>query len=259
VLWVGDPETLTVDAWRIAPGLAYGTSRNGLGRLIDQWAPTRPGASGVVGDAIKVALNGRTTQLGHLLGPMGVRYVVVPRRVGPKAPGRVILSPSLDIAGAMAEQVDFLQRDATNDVAIFENAAWVPARAALTATQAANVAAAGKGLRAAGDNELAGVGRALGHKNSDYSFAGKVKSGSGVFFAETPSARWHLRVGGRSAPRDPAFGFGSVYVAPRTGTATLRYSTSVLRWLSLVLELAVWVVVIRAAVEWRRSTRGEVA
>jgi hypothetical protein len=182
----------------------------------------------------------------------------VPRRIGPKASGRVILSPSRDIAGAMAEQVDFRQLDATNDLAVFENAAWVPSRAQLTATQAANVAAAGKGFRAAGDNELAGAGRALSDKKSDYSYSGTLKSGAAVLFAETPSARWHLRVGGRRAERDPAFGFGSVYVAPRGGVATLRYSTSILRWLSLLLELAVGVVVVRAAVDWRRSWRGEV-
>jgi hypothetical protein len=159
----------------------------------------------------------------------------------------------------MAEQVDFLQRDATNDLSIFENAAWVPARAKLTSTQARNVAAAGKGLRAAGDNELAGAGPALSHKKSDYAYTGDVSSASGVLLAETPSPRWHLRVAGRSAQRDPAFGFGSVYVVPRSGTATLRYSTPMLRWLSLLLELAVWIVVVRAALEWRRSTRGEIS
>ncbi len=79
-----------------------------------------------------------------------------------------------------------------------------------------------------------------------------------MLFAETSSSRWHLRVGGQSAERDPAYGFGSVYTFARGGTATLRYSTPVLRWLSLLLELAVWIVVVRAAIEWRRSTRGEV-
>ncbi|MEY2425424.1 MAG: hypothetical protein QOI61_996 [Actinomycetota bacterium] len=258
VLWLGDPETLPVEAWPIAPGLAYGTSRNGLGTLSDRWAPPRAGSSRVLGDAIKVALNGRTTRLGHLLGPMAVRYVVVPRRVGPKAAGRTILSPSRDVAGALAEQVDFRQLDATNDFAVFENAAWVPARAKLTAAQAHNVIAAGKGFRAAGDNEIVGVARAVTSKKSDYSYTGTLPKDGGMLLAETPSARWHLRVGGESAQRDSAYGFGSVYTFARGGAATLRYSTSILRWLSLLLELAVWVVVVRAAIEWRRSTRGEV-
>ncbi len=257
VLWIGDPETLPVDSWRIADGLAYGTSRNGLGSLTERWAPPRPGASGVLGDAIKIVLNGRTTRLGHLLGPMGVRYVVVPRRIGPKTAGRVAIGPSRDVAGALAEQVDFRQLDATPDLAVFENAAWIPARAALTSAQAANVTAAGRGFRAAGDNELPGVGRALTGKSSDYAYTGTVKRGAAVLFAETPSARWHLRVDGESAERDSAYGFGSVYVGPRAGTATLRYATPILRWLSLLLELAVWVVVVRAAFEWHRQTRGE--
>jgi GT2 family glycosyltransferase len=258
VLWVGDPEALPVDSWRIAPGLAFGTSRSGLAEMTDQWAPNRPGSSRVLGDAIKVALNGRTTRLGHLLGPMAVRYVVVPRRVGPRAPGRALLTPSRDVAGALAEQTDFRQLDATNDLAVYENAAWVPARAKLTDVQAANVSAAANGLRAASDNELVGVGRALTDKDSDYSFKGKVTRDSAVLFAESPSRNWHLHVDGDSARRQRAYGLGSVYLVPKAGVATLKYTTPLLRWLLLLLEIAVWVVVVRAALEWRRSTRGEV-
>ncbi len=257
VLWLGDPETLPVNSWRIAPGLAFGTSRNGLGSLADQWAPPRPGASGVLGDAIKIALNGRTTRLGHLLGPMGVRYVVIPRRVAPKAAGRPLLTPSRDVAGALAEQVDFRQLDATNDLSVFENAAWVPTRAKLSAAQASNVSRAGRGLQAASDNELAGVSRVLSKRRSDFAFSGPVEDATAILFAETPSTNWHLRVDGKAAERDPAFGFGSVYLVPRGGNATLRYSTPILRWLLLLLEVAVWVVVVRTSLEWHRGTRGE--
>jgi hypothetical protein len=189
---------------------------------------------------------------------MAVRYVVVPKRVGPRAHSRVVLQPSRDVAGALAEQVDFRQLDATDDFAIFENAAWVPQRATLTDAQADNVLDAGKGFRAAGDNELADVGRALTDKRSDYNYGGKVTGGSAVYFAETPSPRWHLHVDGHGASRANAYGFGAIYRVSDSGKATLRYSTSILRWLSLLLEVAVWVVAIRAAWNWRRSTRGEV-
>jgi hypothetical protein len=211
----------------------------------------------VLGDAIKVALNGRTTRLGHLLGPMGVRYVVIPRRVAPRGAGRPLLTPSRDVAGALAEQVDFRQLDATNDLSVFENAAWVPTRAKLSTAQASNVSRAGRGLQAASDNELAGVSRALSKRRSDFTYSGSVDDDSAVLFAETPSTNWHLRVEGKNAERDSAFGFGSVYLVPRGGDATLRYSTPILRWLLLLLEIAVWVVVIRTTLEWRRGTRGE--
>ncbi|MEY2471678.1 MAG: hypothetical protein QOK28_1007 [Actinomycetota bacterium] len=258
VLWVGDPEALPVASWPITDGLAYGTSRNGVGDLTDQWAPTRPGPSHALGDAVKVALNGRTTRLGHLLGPMAVRYVVVPRRVGPGAHGRNILLPSRDVAGALAEQVDFRQLDATNDIAIFENAAWVPLRAKLDATQATQVADSENGFRAMGDNELGGTAPALRDKKSDYNYRGPVPAGSSVFFAETPSSRWHLRVDGKTAIPASGYGVGTVYSARNGGEGSLRYSTPILRWLSLLLELAVWIVAVRAAWNFRRSTRGEV-
>ncbi|MEY2467648.1 MAG: hypothetical protein QOF21_346, partial [Actinomycetota bacterium] len=161
VLWVGDPEALPVDSWRIASGLSYGTSRNGVATLTDLWAPNRPGSSVALGDALKVALNGRTTRLGHLLGPMGVRYVIVPSRVAPKQAGRVATPPARDIAGAMGEQVDFRQLDATADVSIFENAAWVPLRAVLTKGQATSVATAGGGFAGASANDIGGAKPAL--------------------------------------------------------------------------------------------------
>jgi hypothetical protein len=258
VLWLGDPETLPVDGWRIAPGLAYGTSRNGLGELTDALAPNRPGPSAALGAAVRIALNGRTTLLGHLLGPMGVRYVVVPRRVGPAAPGRPVLSPSRDVAGALAEQADFRQLDASQDLAVFANASWVPIRAALTEAQAREVVAAGKGFDAATENTIGGAPPTLATRKSDYNFAGALRSGA-VFFAESPSSRWKLKVNGASTTRRSAYNFASIYTADGSGAAKLTYTTSPIRWLSIVLELAVWAFVIRAAWAWRRSTRGELA
>ncbi|MEY2397158.1 MAG: hypothetical protein QOJ00_332 [Actinomycetota bacterium] len=258
VLWLGDPEALPVDSWPIAAGVAYGTSRNGLGGVTDLWAPNEPGPSGVLGDAVKIALNGRTTRLGHLLGPMGVRYVVVPRRAGPKAQGRPVLAPARDVAGAIAEQADFRQLDDNQDVSVFENAAWVPIRAALNPAQARAVASTSPSLVAATDNALAGSPPALTVRRSPYNFAGSLNRG-GLFFADASSPRWHLKVGKSSASRKTAYGFASVYSTNGSGPATLRYSTSPIRLLSLLLELAVWVLVVRAALAWRRSTRGALA
>ncbi len=258
VLWLGDPETLPVDSWHLAPGLAYGTSRNGLGELTDAWVPNRPGSSMALGAAVRIALNGRTTLLGHLLGPMGVRYVVVPQRVGPAAAGRPLLPPSRDVAGALAEQADFRQLDATRDLAVFENASWVPIRAALTEAQGREIASAGKGFVAATENTIGGAPPALTSRASDYNFAGSLRSGT-LFFAETPSSRWKLKVGGESATRRAAYDVGALYTSNGSGAASLKYQTSPIRWLSIVLELAVWALVIRAAWAWRRSTRGEIA
>ena len=212
VLWLGDPEALPVDCWRIAPGLAFGTSRNGPGTLADQWVPNRPGPSTRAWRrAVKIALNGRTTRLGHLLGPMGVRYVVVPRRVGPAAAGRPLLPPSRDVAGALAEQTDFRQLDATNDVAVFENASWVPIRAA-------SERGAGPGGRP-GRRRIRALRRRIrsAARNRRSPNATPTSPSAGTlrrarrYFAETPSSRWTLKVDGHTAVRGDGYGFGSVY------------------------------------------------
>ena len=265
VLWVGDPETLPVDAGRIAPGLAYGTSRNGVGSLADRWAPPRAGSSACA----RRRHQDRAERPYHPPGPPArtdgaSATSSCPAASGPRAAGRVVLSPSRDVAGALAEQVDFRQLDATNDLAVFENAAWVPiARQARRPRKPTTWSPPAGASRAAGDNEIAGVGRGPGRRKSDYSYCRHAAAGRvAVLFAETPSTNWHLRVGGRAAPSaTPAYGFGSVYTTPRGGAATLGYSTPILRWLSLLLELAVWVVVgaRRARMAPQHAGRGDVS
>ncbi|MDQ1372847.1 MAG: hypothetical protein QOJ09_185, partial [Actinomycetota bacterium] len=78
VLWLGDPEALPLQGWRLGTGLAYGTSRNGPPDATVLWPGSSNGATDLIADAVNLARTRRTTRLGHLLAPMAVRYVVVP-------------------------------------------------------------------------------------------------------------------------------------------------------------------------------------
>lgn len=253
VLWVGDPETLPLSGWRVRDGLAFGTSRNGVPDFTAQLAPADAGPSQVIADAIDVALAQRTTRLGHLLAPMAVRYVVVPRRVAPGSAYRPVLDPVADVPGMLAEQVDLRQLEGGADAVVYENAAWAAARISLDDAQA--VAVTGGDLASAGSAELAGAKPVLRRHAGQYRYEGNLPDAATVYFAEAASPRWSLRAGGERAERRPALGWAATYTTSRAGKATLSYSTSPLRWLALALQLAVWFVVVRAVVVDRRVRR----
>ena len=253
VLWVGDPEALPLGGWRLRDGLAFGTSRNGVPDFTAQLAPAVAGPSQVMADAVDVALAQRTTRLGHLLAPMAVRYVVVPRRVGPRTAHRPALDPVADVPGMLAAQIDLRQLEGGADAVVYENAAWAPARIRLDDAQA--VAVTGTDLASAGSAELAGAKPVLQRSAGQFRYEGNLAEQSTVYFAEAASPRWELRSGGETAERRPALGWASTYSATDGGKATLSYRTSPLRWLGLALQFAVWAIVVRAVLADRRVRR----
>jgi GT2 family glycosyltransferase len=231
VLWVGDPEAIPVDGWRLADGTAYATSRNGNPDVTDRWPGADPGASGLLADALDVARAGGTTRLGHLLGPTAVRYIVVPLRAAPSADR--LLPPHPDVLPALAAQLDLKRVDTDPAIVVYENAAWAPARALVpdgadvTATDPVRV-------------ELGGSKPVLAQSNS-----GPVPEPGTVLVSEASSPRWRLRVAGADADRRRAFGWANAFDVTQAGNATLRYRTSPLRWLAIAIEAALWVGLLR--------------
>jgi hypothetical protein len=243
VLWVGDPEALPLHGWRLAPGLAYGTSRGGAPDATVLWPGSSGGATSLLADALNTARARRTTRLGHMLGPMAVRYVVVP--IG--GVGRTAAGP---LATALGFQVDLRELQSDGDVLVYENAAWAPARARLTPTGAE--ASRGSGLDAARRAELAGSQPVLPREQSPTHFTGALGDGDQVLLAEAGSPRWQLRVGGRNADRRSAFGWANGFDVGRGGRATLSYRTAPARAIAILVEIALWVVALRVGRDVRR-------
>ncbi|HZQ26802.1 MAG TPA: glycosyltransferase family 2 protein [Acidimicrobiales bacterium] len=254
VLWVGDPEALPLDGWRLEDGVAYATSRGGAPDIADRWPDPNPGTSVLLGDMLDVARRGDTTRLGHLLAPMGVRYVVVPSALAPNPASRRprVLPPAPDVPAALAAQLDLRQVATDPTLTIYENAAWAPGRAVLTSEPA--VAASKRGSdRAALSVDLAGSPPALVKEHSDTSFSGIVPEGGTVHVAEAYSPGWSLRSGGSGAERRHAFGWATAFDGARGGSGSLRYHTNPVRWLAILIELALWVALVRFLVRERRA------
>ncbi|MDP9070367.1 MAG: glycosyltransferase family 2 protein [Actinomycetota bacterium] len=250
VLWLGDPEALPLRSWRLDDGLGYATSRDGPPDATALWPGGSPGRTEMVADAIAVARRNGTTRLGHLLGPMAVRYVVVPLRAAPTRAKTPALPPPPDLTAALEAQMDLKQLESDDALRVYENAAWAPARARLDPEGAKASRRSGlANLRLA---ELAGSAPVLPTERSPTRFQGTLRRGDAVLVSESFSPRWQLRVDGEPAPRARAFGWANSFTSPASGEATLRFRTSPLHYAAVAVEVALWVVAVRALLALRR-------
>ena len=256
VLWAGHPEALPMDGWRLEDGLAYGSSRGGAPGIEELWPASDQGTSGLLHDALSVARRGETSRLGHLLAPLGVRYVAVPLRAAPTRSGAPALDVPNDVLAALRAQIDLRLIETDDALVVYENAAWAPSVSVLPA-------AALEGSRRAGPDsarttELAGAPPALRQvRPTRYEGAWP---GPELLFSEAYSSRWHFDVeGGGDVTHRKAFGWSNAFAAPASSSATLQYRTSPLRYAALLLELALWIAAVRGIVLGVRRRREEVA
>lgn len=250
VLWVGDPEALPLDGWRLSEGTIYATSRNGMPTVVDRWAGADPGTSALLGDAINVARRGKTTRLGHVLAPMAVRYIVVPVAIAPGDRSDRARPPDPDILPALAAQLDMKRVDTDPSLVVYENAAWAPARALLD--PAGTKAIEGDAEETVW-TELRGARPVLNEAESATRFEGVIPEPGYVLLSETASERWRLTGPGGTADRQRAFGWANVFGVDEAGPSTLRYRTSPVRWLAVLIELFLWVAIVRTLVQRRRG------
>jgi hypothetical protein len=236
VLWLGDPAVLPVAGFRLSDDLAYGLSEDGPGTLTERWAAPAYGSTTLVPDALRLATNGDTDRIGRMLGPLGIRYVVLAERAAPArdASPRRPLPPGL--AATVARQLDLRRLDVDPALTFYENTSWVPVRAHL----AEGTSLGGDPLRASSAVALSDAATpVLTSKPGHARYTGAVPSGT-AYVAESAASGWHLTVGGRAAPRARALGWASSFEVAHAGDGTLSYRTSPLRWGAVLLQLVLW-------------------
>ena len=128
-LWIGEPSVLPLGGWELEEGLAWGLSDDGLPNVIDRWSGSPDGTTGLVADAIDLATHRETARLGRLLGPMGVRYVVLVEAdrpiVGPRQP------VPAELVDALGQQLDLAEIGVDEGLHVYRNTAWFASRAVL--------------------------------------------------------------------------------------------------------------------------------
>ena len=236
VLWVGDPAVLPLDGWPLGgeDGVAYATSRNGAPDVTDLWPGPPSAATTAMGDALGIARAGGTARLGRLLAPMAVRYIVVPRRLstGDGATGGLAVPAAL--TRALGSQLDLRLLPSDPALDVYENVSWGPGRAEVPDAVVARIPG---GIDAGAD--LSG-GVPVLRAHGPVTFSGPLPAPGTVFLSESPSGRWQLTVGGKSAPRTTALGVANAFTTGQAGSTHVRYRTPPLRWALALVPFLLW-------------------
>ena len=87
VLWLGDTRSLNQGSWSAGDGLAYATTEDGAPDARWLWNAPGPGPATQLASAVDLARTDRTDQLGRMLAPAGVRYVVLLTSLAPEISG----------------------------------------------------------------------------------------------------------------------------------------------------------------------------
>jgi GT2 family glycosyltransferase len=133
VLWAGDPLALPGHGWQMERGLAWYASTRGLPGANEEWPSASPGTTGKVASDLTAALKGSTTDLGALIAPLGIRYIVVPTANAPRILGTqqpsVSAPPPAGLLSVLEDQNDLVERPVEAGAYVFLNADWKPSDA----------------------------------------------------------------------------------------------------------------------------------
>lgn len=247
VLWVSDPDDLPVAGWRLDDHLSYGTSNQGLPSLGDRWANPWPGSSAQLGAAIRMALRGDTAQLGHLLAPLGVRYLAVPSQIAPLPSSVHHRPPPAALTAALDDQLDLQPLNALNPaITVWVNRAWRPTPVVLPAGSVADGSQLGDATRLVEPTQRTPLAWASDRRSAH----GTIAEPGQLLVDQADDAGWKLRVDGTSMARSEAFGAVQRYDVTKSGSASLHYDTPV-GWMLLAIgQVALWILLI---VLWRRA------
>lgn len=251
VLWVGDLDLLPLEPWHLRDGIGFGLTRGGAYDVGALWPSPLAQASEPVRDAVEVSIDRRTDRLGHLLAPMGVRYVVVPLAPGPlsglSAKGAGFAAELVD---GLAAQGDLAALSTQPGLVLYENLAWVPSPVIVTGD------AAGETRRdSALTAELGADDEAPAPTGASGPAGEPDPQSSVVLWAEAYDRRWQARLDGVALEHREAFGVANAFEQVGSGHPTIRYQGQWFAYPVLALQVAIWALV--AAAWWRsgRATR----
>ncbi|HVM41340.1 MAG TPA: hypothetical protein VM618_11255, partial [Acidimicrobiia bacterium] len=248
VLWLGDPSELPLHSFTLSDGTGYGVTRNGTGDARDLFPPPADSATSHLSAALEAALDGRTDRLGHMVGPLAVRYVAAPVRAQPSASVPSVRELDTRLAAALARQIDLVQLQVDPAMILYENRAWMPDRAIVDG-DAAEAALDGAPL----DTLSVGLDGAV-------AVGGGARPGDGldgegvVVVAERYDDGWSARTDEGAAPHSRAFGLVNAFPVQSVEGLDVSHGGQLLRYGAITVQFLLWAVVV---VAWRRRASAE--
>lgn len=252
VLWVGEASLLPVAGTRLTGGLFYGAASGSLPELSSDWYEPSSSSSRRARNVLLAAYSGSTVELGRLLAPFAVRYIVVPLSAAAATPPRrEVASGSAPLLSSLSSQLDLRRIWGDPSVAVFENLDWYPE---VSLVRGRSAVASKLNWPLGAQSVSVSAVTSLRQKGLE-SFAGRIGSGE-LLAAFPPHSGWHLVAkGSGSARRDSAFGVESGFTVARAGAYRLFHRASA-GYLSLVaLQALVWLVALTLLLASRPRAR----
>ncbi len=251
VLWLGRAAAVPGHPWKLTEfaDSAYTVARSTAPALGEMWPATPPGATANIPEALRLAAEGETTQMGRMLAPMGIRYVAVAVRPAPDEP---TAPPPRALTEALDRQVDLGKIEAEDSVILYQNAAWIPAQSSLEGGTLLE-----GGLDEATAADLSGAVPAFADQGGTLSFRGELEAGTRLLLAESPSSNWVMNSGSGQPNREAAFGVANVWDVEVGGETHLRYRSPLWYWAWVIAQALVWAASIRWIWRHWRRRRGE--
>jgi hypothetical protein len=250
VLYIGNRLTLPLPSQRLTNDVFFVVADDGELTFSDRWINASP-LHDSVRDAMLAVVNRETVRSGRLLAPLAVRYIVVPIVDGAESTvSRPLPAPS-ELQRALATQLDFRRVYQASDLVIYENMAWLPSLAVVDA-QTAELS------KQAGDDVLLssplGAASPIARSQGIGSDVFQVEP-STVHFAVPFSERLKLEVNGEEVGSRVAFGGTTAFDVESAGSARVVFDTPLTRYIFVLIQLALWLVVITAMFDLGRFKR----
>jgi len=235
---------LPLDA-RKAAGIGYGVTVNGVGD-VRALQPPAGDADPVLEEAVGLLAAGRTARAGHLVAPMGVRYVALVTRGGPGSGARTPMDERF--ARALGGQLDLAVLESERGMLLYENRAWAPTRSMVPAARADLVPIDSADPIADSARTSIGAAKPLSGALGDSN-----PTGPGLLlWSEAYDDRWRASSGGRPLEHVRALGWANGFVVPERGRIELSYDRGLTRPALLTAQAAAWLLL---CVAWWRSRR----
>jgi hypothetical protein len=241
VLWIGDPRLMPVAGWEYQEGLAYAIADDGP-LFVDNAFTNGPTAADLeVREVLGAVARQETLRGGRLLAPFGIRYVVVPLADDAVSDKSSPLPVADGLSSSLEDQLD-LSRALAGPLyyRVYENTAWIPTVAALSADGA--VASKAAGFDAIAQSDASGAVPVASGVRLDRGVDLTVQTGTlhvGVPFDE----RWSLTVDGNAVAPRASFGTATAFDVAAAGRARLEFATPVTRRVLVVIQVLLWLLV----------------
>lgn len=249
IVFVGDPRVLQLPSTEINEEISYAVADDGELTIRDRWRSAQSPMTASLHRTMDAIIRKTTSRAGRLLAPLAVRYVVVPLIDGGVSSYGHPLPVPTGLTEALSAQLDFRRVYSASDLMIFENSAWLPTLSVLSSETAMISSQGGDEVLLTSSLQAASP---LRFENDFDRISLGVVDGGTVHLAVPFNENIRLKVGDAEVVPRVAFGGTAAFDLPLAGTVVLTYLTPVTHYVLVLVQLAMWCVLVAIAIDARR-------